>query len=51
MKYNIWVMIEKADEENETYEDLKDTQRLIISLDNEQDALNHIKELAIIGGK
>ena len=51
MKYNVWVMIEKVDDENEIYEDLKDTQRLIISLDSEQEALNHIRELQIIGGK
>ena len=29
MKYNVWFIIEKEDEENEIYEDLKDTQKLL----------------------
>ena len=42
MKYNVWFIIEKADDKNEIYEDLKDEQRLVKSFDSLKDAREYI---------
>ena len=45
MKYNTWLIVERADENNDNYEDLKETQRMLKSFDNLKDAENYLKQL------
>ena len=42
MKYNVWFIIEKADDKNEIYEDLKDEQVLHKSFDSLKEARDYI---------
>ena len=44
MKYNVWFIIEKADDKNEIYKDLKDEQVLHKSFNSLKEARNYIKE-------
>ncbi len=44
-KYNVWVMIEKADDENDIYEDLKDEQRLVGKFKSLEQAIDYSNQL------
>ena len=44
-KYNVWTMIEIADDENETYEDLKDEQRLVGKFKSLEQAIDYSNQL------
>ena len=44
-KYNVWTIIEIMDEENDTYEDLKDEQRLVGKFKSLDEAIDYSNQL------
>jgi len=44
MKYNVWAIIEKADDKHDIYEDLQDEQTLVKSFKSLKEARDYIYE-------
>ena len=45
MKYNVWAIIEMADDENNHYDNVDDEQVLLASFDSLEDARAYIKNM------